>query len=214
MTRPVLIGVIVAAVVVLGGGAAYMLTKDDNGETEQTNTSQANQSTNANAFSPASTEGLEFTATITTDGAGTATFEHDDKGSTRYVATTGGQQMEIIYTSDAYYSCQGHDCVKFPISQSSNSGFDPSQYTYDENKLASYASPAYKGQQSCESGTCDVWEVSAGGYTSTLYVDSSTKRITKVQGTVGGKTSTIVYEYKDVTITVPANARTITVPTQ
>ena len=122
--------------------------------------------------------------------------------------------MEIIYTSDAYYSCQGDNCVKFPISQSGDSGFDPSAYTYDESKLSSYANPAYKGQQSCPSGTCDVWEVSAGGVTSTLYVDSSSKRITQVESTVGGKTSKIVYEYKDVSITVPANAQTIPVPTQ
>ena len=214
MTRPVLIGVIVAAVVVVGGGAAYMLTKDNNEETDQTNTSQTSPSTNANAFNPASTEGLEFVATISVDGTTSSTMEHDDKGSTRYVATTGGQQMEIIYTSDAYYACQGDSCVKYPISQSSNSGFNPGDYTYDQARLASYTSPANKGQQSCPSGTCDVWEVSAGGVTSTLYVDSSSKRITQVESTVGGKTSKIVYEYKDVSITVPANAQTIPVPTQ
>ena len=122
--------------------------------------------------------------------------------------------MEIIYTSDAYYACQGDNCVKYPISQSSNSGFDPSAYTYDQAKLASYTSPANKGQQSCPSGTCDVWEVSAGGYSSKLYIDSDTKRITQVESTVAGKTSKIVYEYKDVSITVPANAQTIPVPTQ
>ena len=212
MSRPVLIGVIIAAVVVMGGGAAYMLTKDDDSDSQQ-QSSQNSTDTGNNTFGPASTEGLEFTATISVDGTQSAMLEHDDQGNTRYIATSGGQQIEIIYTSDAYYSCQGDNCVKFPISQSSNSGFNPGDYTYDETKLSGYANPAYKGQQSCPSGTCDVWEVSAGGVTSTLYVDSNTKRIAQVESTVGGKTSKIVYEYKDVTITVPANAQTITTPT-
>ena len=212
MSRPVLIGVVVAAVLV-AGGAAYMLTRDEDSDNQQ-QSSQDSTNSGSSAFSPASTEGLEFTATISVDGSETATLEHDDQNNSRYVTTIGGQQTEIIYTSDAYYTCQsGGNCIKFPLSQSSNSGFNPSDYTYDENKLSSYASPAYKGQGSCESGTCDVWEVSAGGVTSTLYVDTNTKRITKVQGTVNGKTSTIVYDYKDVTITVPANAQTITTPT-
>jgi hypothetical protein len=212
MSRNLIIGLVVAAVVVVGGGAAYMLTQDDDSDNQQ-QLSQDSSGADNSAFNPASTEGLEFSATITVEGAPTATFEHDDQGTTRYVTTTGGQEMEIIYTSDAYYSCQDDNCIKFPISQLGNSGFNPGDYTYDEDRLGSFASPAYKGQQSCESGTCDVWEVSTGGVTSTLYVDSNTKRITKVQGTVAGKTSTIVYDYKDVTINIPQNAQTITTPT-
>lgn len=209
MSRSVIIGAIV--IMMLGGGAAtYVLTKDDDKNKE--GSSQTSSGSNNNTFNPASTENLEFAATITAEGAPQATMEHDDKGNTRYVTAQGGQQMEIIYTSDAYYSCQGGSCVKFPITQSGNTGFDPSAYTYDEAKLAGYGNPSHKGRQSCPSGTCDVWEVSAGGVTSTLYVDSDTKRITQVEGTVAGKTSKIVYEYKDITITVPANAQTL--PTQ
>lgn len=211
MSRSLVIGAVV--LILLGGGAAaYVLTKEDDKNKESA--SQTSPSPNNNAFNPASTENLEFAATITAEGAPQAIMERDDKGNTRYVTSQSGQQMEIIYTSDAYYSCQGDTCMKFSISQSGSSGFDPSAYTYDEAKLAGYGSPAYKGKQSCPSGTCDVWEVSTGGVTSTLHVDSSTKRISQVEGTVGGRTSKIVYEYKDVTISVPQNAQTVTVPGQ
>jgi hypothetical protein len=215
MTRSVIIGAI--AVVLLGGGAAaYILTKDDDKNATNNTSQQSQNGQSGAAFNPASTEGLEFKATITTQNAGQATkatLEHDDKGNNRYVSSSGGQQTEIIYTSDAYYSCQGSNCTKFPVSQSSSSGFNPGDYTYSESKLAGYRSGStYKGKQDCPSGTCDVWSVTAGGVTSTLYVDTDTGYITQVESTVNGATSKIVYEYTDVTINVPANAQTV--PTQ
>lgn len=213
MTRPLVIGAI--AVVLIGGGAAaYFATRDkDNKTSEITSQTGGEQSASGQSFNPASTENLEFSATITTDGAGSATFERDDQNNMRYVVSQNGQQMEIIYTSDTYYSCQGDNCVKFPISQSSNAGFNPGDYTYDQSKLDTYRSGStYKGKQSCPSGTCDVWSVSVSGYTSTIYIDSDTKQITQVESTIAGKTSKIVYDYKDVTINIPANAQTI--PTQ
>jgi len=215
MTKRVIIGAIVV-VVLIGGGAAYFATKDKDDKSPQSSAqSENNQSGDSqNSFNPASTEGLEFRATISSTGGGTdssATFEHDDKGSTRYVANQGGQQIEFIYTSDAYYSCQGGNCVKYPISQTS--GINPGDYTYDESKLSGYRNgAAYKGKQNCPSGTCDVWSVGAAGATSTLYIDSGTKRITQVETNAAGVTSKIVYEYTDITIVIPANAQTI--PTQ
>lgn len=215
MNKRLLIGAIVV-LLVGGGAAAYFVTKDDDTSTPATSQIGNNQPTANPAFNAASTEGLEFKATISTAIGGQATestIEQDDKGNTRYVASAGGRQMEIIYTSDAYYSCQGNNCVKFPVSQSSNSGFNPSDYTYDQSKLAGYVSgAAYKGQKSCPSGTCDVWSINTGGSTSTFYIDSTTKRITQVESTIAGSSTKIVYDYANVTITVPANAQTV--PTQ
>lgn len=211
MTRPVIIGAIVV-ILLGGGGAAYVLTKDDDKPPQ--NTSQ--NDSNANAFDAVSTEGLEFTAKITTSGAsGTteATLEHDDQNNTRYVSDIGGMQTEVIYTADAYYSCQAGNCTKFALSQSSSSGVNPGDYTYDESKLAGYRdNSTHKGRQDCPAGTCDVYEVSVGGTTSTIYIDTDTKRISQVESTISGATSKIVYEYKDVTINVPTNAQTV--PTQ
>lgn len=219
MSRRKIIGIIIV-LVLIGGGAAYFATKDSDNDSDKNkaNSSQtsSNSGSSTNAFNPASTEGLEFKATLTTTGttgSTEATIEHDDKGNTRYVASAGGQQTEIIYTSDAYYICTGSNCLKYPASQSSSSGFNPADYTYDQSKLSGYKNGAgYKGQKSCASGTCDVWSVNAGGFTSTIYVDRTTKRITQVDSTIAGNTTKIVYDYSDVTITVPANAQTI--PTQ
>ena len=214
MKRTVIIGVV--AVLVVVGGAAYIATKDDDKSSSSKNTSQTagNQSANdQNNFAPASTEGLPFIATISIEGGGTTTvakLEYDGKDKTRYTATQNNQQMQFIYTTDAYYSCTDDKCIKFPMSSSTSSGFNPSDYQYGADKLSGYRSgAAYKGKQSCSSGTCDVWSVSVDGATSTLYVDSGTKRITQVDSTQGAKTSKIVYEYKDVTIDVPANAQTL-----
>ena len=131
MSRRKIIGIIVA-VVLIGGAVAYFATKDsEDSDKNKASTSQtsSNSGSSSNAFNPASTEGLEFKATLTTTGTtGTteATIEHDDKGNTQYIATTGGQQVKIIYTSDAYYMCTGDNCLKYPSSQSSSSGFNPS----------------------------------------------------------------------------------------
>lgn len=211
MTRPVVIGAVVALLVIGGGTAAYVATKDSDDSSSQ---SKGGQSTSEqNSFAPTSTDGLEFTATISTQGGATtgeAILEHDDKGVTRYVATQGGQQIEFVYTSDTYYSCNAGKCIKFPITQSSNSSFNPSDFTYDETKISGYRGGAsYKGQKSCPSGTCDVWSVGVTGATSTIYVDSGTKRITQVETAQSGSTAKIVYDYKDVTISIPANAQTL-----
>ena len=214
MTRRMIVGVAVAAVLIGGGGAAYMLTKDDdNGSSQNTSQSENQSGDNQNAFNAASTEGLEFKATISTTSGGQATqatIEHDDKGSTRYVASAGGQQTEIIYTSDAYYMCTSGSCYKYSLSQTPGVNFNPKDYEYGADKLEGYKSgAAYKGKQSCPSGSCDVWSVSGGGGTTTLYVDAGTKRITQVETSISGATSKIVYDYTDVTITIPANAQTL-----
>lgn len=214
MTKRMMAGAVIV-LLLIGGGTAYFATKNKADKSSQKSSQPENNQSGGsqNSFSPASTEGLEFKATISSSGGGTdssATFEHDDKGSTRYVANTGGQQIEFIYTSDAYYSCQGGgNCVKYPLSQAS--GFNPGDYTYDQGKLTGYRNgAAYKGQKSCPSGTCDVWSVSAGGKAaSTLYIDSGTKRITQVETAAASVTSKIVYEYTDVTIDIPTNAQTL-----
>lgn len=209
-----MIGLIAAGVIIVGGGAAYMLTRED--DSAPAGSSQEAGDASAASFNPTSTEELEFKATIATQKDGqtmTATLEHDDQNRSRYVSNLGGQQTEVIYTNDAYYTCQaGGTCIKFPISQSANSGFDPSAYNYDQSELAGFSDRSYKGKKDCPSGTCDVWEVTAGGFTSTLYIDSRTKRITQVEGNIAGANSKIVYDYTDVTITVPANAQEINVP--
>jgi len=214
MKKRIVIGVIIAFLI--GGGAVYFLTKSDKKDNSETKAnSNSSQSSSGSDFAPVSTKGLDFTATITSTGASgesTAKIEQDgDK--TRYVATADGQETQVIYTSDAYYTCTNGQCYKFAKTQSANSGVDVGSYEYDESEIANFRNTAaYKGKQDCPAGTCDVWSVTTAEETSTLYIDSKTKRISQVEGTNAGVTSKIVYDYKDVTIDVPQNAQTLQTP--
>ncbi len=207
---------IVLVVLLLGGGAAYLLTKDDKNDQTPTNTeSQPTTDTSSEptaSFSPLSTEGKDFVATVTTTtktGTSTAKFEQDGT-KTRYTISTSNTNSQFIYTKDTYYVCGSGQCYKYTAKQSNSSGVDVKNYQYSGSELSSFKnSAAYKGKQSCPAGTCDVWSVTAGGITSTLYLDDQ-QRISQVESSQAGTTTKITYEYKDVTISLPTNAKSPT----
>lgn len=214
MKRSMIIGLVV--LLIIGGGTGvYLATRNKDKKTETSNnSSQTSRNADTNSFSPLSTAGVAFEATISSQGSDnsttTATIKSDGKGNTQYSSGASGQTTEVTITTDAYYSCTAGQCIKYPTGQTGGSGFDPSAYTYTDTQLTGYRSGAtHKGKQSCASGTCDTWSVTANGSTSTLYIDSGTKRITQVETVVDGKTSKIVYDYKSVSITVPTNATTL-----
>jgi hypothetical protein len=210
-----MIGLGAAAIIVVGGGAAYLLTQD-NEDSNSTDTSQSStgDASQANSFNPNWSETQPFVATITTDGEVTGTIASDGEGAISFTATVNGQESRFIYTDDAYYACTGDECTKLPLSQSSTSSFDPAQYQFDEDRISSLKGlTSYKGQEPCGSTTCDVWEYSTEGTTSTLYLDTNTKSIVRVRHvSANGQESDITYEYKDVSIAVPANAQEINIP--
>ena len=172
-------------------------------------------STAAGGFAPVSTNGLAYEATInTTNGDGSivnAPIDTDGKGTTQYSTVQAADTLQITYTPTAFYTCTSGTCYKYPPNQGSTTDFDPASYAYTSAQLtADRNSAVYKGQQSCKSGTCDVWSVTSGSSTSELYIDASTKRITEVKTSDNGKTSSITYDYKPVSVTIPANATSIT----
>lgn len=205
--------IIIALVLLIGGGAAFALTRnkdDSNGSTTQKNGAKT-----GSGFDAVSTSGASFVATITTTVEGkevVATMEYDkNSGNVRYTSNTDGQNFVIVYTSDAYYMCQTADnCIKYPVGQGQSSGFDPKAYEYSDEELAGWKNTALdKGKKACASGTCYVWEVNTGGYASSVYIDTKTKRVIQVESATAAGASKIVYEYKDVSITPPANAQTL-----
>src|SRR5690606_5473649 len=130
-------------------------------------------------------------------------------GRSRMVGERDGTRFETIFTSDAFYSCEGDNCIKFPVTQSQSAPFQPGEYVYEEGDIDDLSDMAnYKGRGDCPAGTCDIWEVTEDGTTSELLLDSN-QRISQVRGTYDGSTVTITYEYKNVTIDIPANAQTI-----
>jgi hypothetical protein len=210
--KKVLIIVGVVVLVVASAGAYLLLTNNEATE-ETTQSTSEETSTVENAFSPVSTEGQSFVATINTtlDGeVNEATLSFDGEGKSEYVATANGQTQRFVYTPDAYYSCNDtQGCFKFNLSDSAGPTVDPEEYQFKEEKAQDFNETAnYEGQKSCDVGTCDVWVSNSfenQGKT-TIYLDARDKKIVKIESTVDGTTSTITYDYKDVTIEVPTDA--------
>jgi hypothetical protein len=134
-----------------------------------------------------------------------------DKNSkvVKYQSTANGQTTILYYASDAFYTCQNDSaCYKYPINQSTASGFSRESYEYSQEELADFKNgAAYQGTQPCPAGSCDVWKVSTEDGQSTIYIDKATKRISQVEGTTAAGSSKIVYEYKDVNVSIPPNAQ-------
>lgn len=207
MNKNLIIG-IVAAVVIGGGAVAYVATRgDDDDDANNNNTISQSQNDDVNAFNPLSTEGLSVVMTITSSNQeGEGVFEFDGEGNSRYVATQNGQAIEFIITSDGYFTKAGDQWIKYPTTASTQSGIDATAYQYDDSELTAYRNTAvHQGQQSCSAGTCDVWAYSAGGAESKIYIDTDTRYISQVETSANGQTSTVTYEYKDVTITPPTD---------
>ena len=209
-----LIPFIVGGVIVLGGTAAFFMAKKDEPAKSTTNSSQS--SARSSAFTAVNMAGQSFRATISTQAESggqenRAVMEADAKtGAVSYQATTAGEAMKIIYTKEAYYMCQAESCVKYALGQGTGANFSPDAYQYDEREIESFKKASTSlGRQSCPAGTCDVWKVSSDGSDAKVYVDTKTKRISQVTTEKNGATSKVVYEYTDVSVTIPTNAQEV-----
>jgi hypothetical protein len=215
--KNLIIGLVIL-LLIAAGAAAYFLTKDDDTQDSSTtsNTTQNTPPAATSTFAPEATANEPFVATVNTtitDKQVKGVMTSDGEGNASYVYTTDGNKMTLTYTKDAYYICNDSaGCFKYNVSGENNSGFDPADYQYDTSKLADLKNRAsYKGQQDCPAGggTCDVWSVSVGSITSTMYVNTATKHIIKVTSANGTTTSDITYEYKKATVAIPQNAVTL-----
>lgn len=216
----ILVIVVIAATGVIG----YVgLRSKDNAKNAVTGTSNKpnSEKSTGNVFDALGTNGMSYVATITTtsgDKSVAGVMESDAKtGAIRYTATTNGKEVQMIYTKDAYYICQTVDkCYKYPLGQ--GSAFDPKNYSYDASKIAEIKNSVKSlGTSNCPTGTCSVWQTTSGNYQGKVYIDAKTKRIVQAENTTSTGTSKIVYDYKDVSVTAPANAQelpTMSIPQQ
>jgi len=214
MSKKVIIGIIIA-LVIIGGGVAYLAinqttTKDD--KTGQTDSTDTADDSKTSVFAPTTTSGKDFVATIEAEGADVpiSTFEFDaDSKAVRYKTTQQDESVESITTADAYYLKTPQGWVKYDTGTGKNSGVDPETYQYNKEKIAEVKSTStYDGVKKCGDETCKVWKISNdGGSESAVYVSTKTNYVVKVVSTFGGKTSAISYDYKDVTVDVPTDAK-------
>lgn len=175
-------------------------------------TTQKQSPSGQTTFNPLPLTDIEFAATLTTatanGGSVNASMEYDkDNNAWRYTGQSNGVKIEAVYTTDAYYMNAAGNWMKLPLSQGTQA-FNPGQYKYDQATIKDFqAKVQNKGTQSCPSGTCQVWEIAnyQGNDKITFYTDTSSNRISQVVTESSAGKSTIVYTYKDINVTVPAN---------
>ncbi|MDZ7786253.1 MAG: hypothetical protein U5L95_03990 [Candidatus Saccharibacteria bacterium] len=216
MSKGMIIGIIVA-VLGIGGSVAYFVTRNNGEESGSQTTAQEDEqsaeSGDAPTFDPAATSGQDFVATMngtTTEGEEfNGEIEYDSNGSTHFTGTTAGEQVEFYTTANRYVLCTAGNCFEYGDQSSLPSTPD---YNYNEEDFSDFRDTAnYQGRQSCPAGTCNVWEITEDGTTTTVFItDDQTVSQAKTSGT-GGE-FTITYEYRDVNISLPQNVQSV--PTQ
>lgn len=231
MKRKLIIAMaIVLALLALGGTLWIVKGKDkkntssssqDNSQSNQESSQKSSKqspkqsSSSQTTFNPQPLTDIEFAASLTSAASNgssiSANMEYDkDTNAWRYAGQSGGSAIEAIYTTDAYYIKMGESWMKLPPEQGTQT-FNPGQYKYDQSSIKDFQSKVQnKGQQSCPAGTCQVWEVSnyQGNDKITFYTDISSNRISQVITESSAGKNTIIYTYKDITVTAPANAIT------
>lgn len=211
MKKVLIIGAVVVMVLFAAAGGYLLFIADD--KEEATTSSQTETTSTSSEFSPVSTEGVAMIATITTtqDGEKNAfVMKFDGEGVSEYTTEQNGESVRFVTTKEAYFMCNSQGCFKYSNTQAQTGATNPDEYEYSQSDIDAFkANSTYKGQKSCGDSMCDVWEVSNfnGSGTATFYLDTSSKRIMKIESTSNGSTTTIEYEYTDVTIEVPTDAQ-------
>lgn len=209
--------IIIVGVVLLVGasiGAYFLLQNTDDESTQNNQAAENSQESNDGGFAPLVTSDLSFEAIITTEQqeeVSEATISFDGKGRSEYVITQDGQTVRTIYTKNTYYTCNdSQGCFKFDLTQSAGTNIDPEDYQFTSEDAQDYAANATnQGTKPCDTGTCTVWVSNSyknQGKT-TVYVDTETNRIVKIESKYDGTTSTIDITYKPVTIKIPTNVQ-------
>ena len=197
-------GIIVAVVAVLaivGIVIALNMNKNSDGDTNQpnqsSNTSKASNVDPAKEFAPQPLDSLAYVATAKTTVGGQTVetvTESDGKGTFKVSSTTQGTKSESYVSGSTVISCVNDECTKSTVDADSQeaASLAPSVAEYKD-------SATYSGSEACPAGTCQVWKATGSLGEVTYYIDDQ-NRISKV---VMGQAET-VYEYKNVSITVPA----------
>lgn len=219
MSKKLIISLVIG-LLVIGGGVAVYIAFSDNGAGSSSNESSngtALESNGGRQFSPVPTTGLAFVATMngtTSKGQSySATIESDGKGSAHYKGETGSSPVEFYSTKDAYIFCSSGSCFKYGSGGTSTANQTPGQYSYSEKDFETFKQIAnYTGRESCPAGMCDAWEISQQNGYKTKVLISDGNRVSQLHTEGPDGNFTITYEYKDVTIKLPSNVKTLPSP--
>ncbi len=199
------IAIIVAVIAVLAVAGVAIAMNLNNGNSDANNQT-GQDTTNNNAanvdpskeFNPQSLDTLSYVATSTTTVNGQtsqSTTESDGKGTTKSSSSFGGMTTESYVTGNTVVTCVNGECSSSTVDTTSE----------EANSLAQDASQ-YKdsatntGTEACPAGTCQVWKATGPAGDVTYYIDDE-NRISKI--VMSSNNAETVYEYKDVSITIP-----------
>lgn len=194
--------IIIAAIVVVlaaAGVTAAVVVNNQDKKTDTQNNSSNSDSSNvdtAKTFAPKNLAELAYVASSTTTVAGqtvTSTIESDGKGTTKTSSTVAGMVSETYITGNDVVSCVDGTCSKTTVDPSTA----PDTLAADTTKYRDSAKNA--GSETIDGKTYQKWTITteeAGEIT--YYIDDSNR-----VGRIVMSTATIVYDYKDVSITVP-----------
>lgn len=193
---------IVAAVIALIAIVGIVVAMNMNNQDEAANT-QTNQATNttdpSKEFNPQSLDSLSYVSTSTTTVAGQTVeskTESDGKGVLKTSSSYGGTTTESYITGDTVITCVNNECSKTTVDANTEAAEDFAK------EASSYKDTAeYIGTEPCGGDTCQVWKANGPAGEITYAIDSE-NRIAKI--TLAGTGAETVYEYKAVTIVVPA----------
>ena len=210
-----IIGLIIAGLLLVGG-VVYVINESDSTNnsgltTNESSEQQSNSDSGEAEFNPVANSNEAFKATITGTSNGeefSAVLEYDGEGNGRFSASSQDGETVFYYTQDGFISCQMDTCYRLPTD--GPTPFSIGEYTYTEEDFDDFKDNAtYLGKQDCPAGTCDVWQITEEGVETKIFLNSSDRRISQVIGALDGETTTIVYEFGDVNITIPENIEEI-----
>lgn len=208
MKRNVIIG-IAAVLLIVGAVSLFLLTRGDSSDSPATKSST--QSADGDpTFAPLATLGSSYEATYSFTGedgtASTGTIAVDKNGDSKYSGKAEGSSFELYTIGDDAISCTDGTCYRLATGGESSEAVDSDDYSYTDDDYADFKNnAAYKGTDSCPSGTCSVWEITDVDNTIiTMYIDSD-NRVSKVMGSDEDGKFEVSYNYKSVSISAPAN---------
>lgn len=209
---------IVIGIVIIGGGIGLSLSKKDSGSSDtgvmQNDAAASNDQAEGAVptFNPKATQNESFVATIEGKSKDstviTGSIESDGKGNIHFKGLQTGESAEYYLAADqAFIFCQGEKCYRYAENES---GLNVGDYEVTDEDIAKYKETAkYIGEESCPEGTCDVWQYDDNGADTKIYINKQSKQVSQVIGVKDGETFKVVYEFKDVTVTIPTNVEEI-----
>lgn len=214
MKKALLIGGAVV-LVLAAAGIGFLLfgnNSEDSGSSNQ-NEQQAETNQNDNLFSAVPTDDLEFEATLsgeTGDTSYEAVILSDGEGNSKYSGQSNGEQFEMYSLNDgSSIVCNGGTCFKVNGSEA-QTPVSADQYEYTGDDLTNFRDMVeYQGEASCPAGTCSVWRYDENRAVVEIYLADDGKISKLTTTSQDGDKFEIEYEYKEVSVTPPANVRSI-----